>query len=129
MQALPANYAPRDVDIRLRTKIINVILRLNPPPVIPDDAQRYEQFGKNATEAAHLSDAVDNFRKAVRAAPWWADGYYNLAAVLEKAKMYGASADALQWCLRAAPNAPDAASVKLRIYQLQYQQSQQKSGP
>lgn len=124
---------PSEIVQRLRDSAISANLHLNQPLPIPAAAEQQEVFGKSAAETANnnsnLFDAIRFFKHATRIAPWWPDGYYNLAVVLEKAKMYGTAADALQWYLRAAPNAPDAANVKLKIYNLQYQQSQQQPNP
>ncbi len=123
LQSLP-DPAPIDVDKRLREQAITIVQRLKAPPSLPASATQYEIYGKTAAQSATDPDgllgAIDNLRKATNVAPWWADGYYNLAVVEERAKDYADAARSLGFYLLAKPNAPDAASVQSRIYTLQF---------
>lgn len=113
----------------LRDKIIDSAARMPLPPPIPDDAVRFETLGKvaveNAQNSGDLGKAYGQFANAVNIAPWWADGYYNLAVTSEKMKNYAGAAQNLKYYLRANPNASDAASIKLKIYALQSKAQQQ----
>lgn len=125
LQVLPAEWAPRDVEQRLEEKTIKVVLRMNPRPAIPQDAMRHEIYGitaaRTAKGPADLDNAVEEFDKVLRLAPWWAGAYKNLATVLEKEQRYRAAARNLQLYLLAAPNAPDAQAMQKEVYSLQYQ--------
>lgn len=133
------NVAQVDQATRLREKIIKVVLQLNPPPAIPQDAIRHAAYAQAAVEEAqkdakpsHLNDAVNETEEALRLAPWWAQGYFSLAALLEKTNRPGEAANALQLYLLADPqavlaqkNGMNAQDVQVKIYKLQYEAKQQ----
>lgn len=125
-------YLPPDIEQRLREKVIKVVLLLNPPPAIPQDAIRHAAYAQAAVDEAqkdanpsHLNDAVNELEKALRIAPWWAQAYFNLGAVLQKANRPGEAAQALQLYLLADPHASNAQDVQMEIYKLQYEAKQQ----
>lgn len=105
---------------RLRESIINLAQKLRPAPAVPEDAKRYMGRGTAAVEIAKtLEDfktAAAEFKQALRAAPWIASGYYNLALVLEKSGDFQAAMRNFKLYLLAAPGAADAQQVEARIY-------------
>ncbi len=113
-------------DQRLRETIIKLVQKLSPPPAVPEEARRFSVRGqiaiKDAKTAADFDEAAKEFGKAVRVAPWWADGYINQGVALEKAGKFNEAARALKFYLLAAPNAPDAQNVRDQIYALEYRQ-------
>lgn len=124
-----------DADKALREKIIKVVLQLNPPPAIPQEAIRHaayaqaavQEAGKNA-DTSDLNDAATEIEKALRIAPWWAQAYFNLGEVLQKANRPGEAAEALQLYLLADPqdllarkNGTNAEDVQMEIYKLQFE--------
>jgi ankyrin repeat protein len=128
LQGLPPEAALTDAEKPLREKIIKVVLQLNPAPALPEDAIRHAAYAQAAIEEAqkdaspsHVADAVKEWKEALRIAPWWADGYFNLAAVLKKADRPSEAAQALQLYLLASPNAQNAQDVKIEIYKLEYE--------
>lgn len=121
LQALP-DPPPLDADRRLRERIIKLALKLDPPPAIPDEAQRRMTSGEAASKSAQkrkeLIDAASEFQHALRLAPWLASGYFNLGELQEKLRWYGAAADNFDLYLLAAPTAKDVESVQKRITDL-----------
>lgn len=113
-------------DQRLRETIINLVQRLSPPPAIPEEARRFSVRGqvwvKQAKNPSDFDEAAKEFGKALRVAPWWADGYINHGISLEKAGKYNEAIRSLKLYLLAAPNAPDADKVKDQIYALELRQ-------
>ncbi len=113
-------------DQRVRETIIRVVQKLSPPPAVPEEARRFSIRGqiaiKEAKSAADFDEAAKEFGKALRLAPWWADGYINQGVALEKAGKFNEAARALKFYLLAAPNAPDAQNVRDQIYALEYRQ-------
>ncbi|HEY6008434.1 MAG TPA: PDZ domain-containing protein, partial [Geobacteraceae bacterium] len=69
--------------------------------------------------AGSLEGAVQEMEKAVAEAPWFADGYYNLAMVQEKAEHFGQAIRNFRLYLAAAPDAPNAGAVKAKCYGLE----------
>ena len=114
----------------LREKIIKLVQKIQPPPSVPEEALRYMGRGQAAFEIAKGHEdykrAIDEFRKAVRLAPWLADGYYNLALVQEKAGDFDNAMRSFKLYILAAPSATDTEEVKTRIYGLEYKAEQQQ---
>lgn len=115
LQSVPEGSAD---DQRLRETIIKLIQKLSPPPALPEEARRFSVRGqiaiKDAKSAVDFAEASKEFGKALRVAPWWADGYFNQGVALEKAGKYSQAARALKFYLLAAPNAPDVQNVRVR---------------
>jgi hypothetical protein len=123
-----AGYMPAESDQKWREKIIKLVSGLNPPPALPEDAIRHAAYAQAAIEEAqkdanpsHVADAIKELQEALRIAPWWADAYFNLGAVLKKADRPGEAAQAFQLYLLANPNAQNAQDVKMEIYRLEYE--------
>ncbi len=91
---------------------------------MPEEAERYLGRGQAAVEIAKLPEefqrAIVEFQKAVRSAPWLANGYYDLGVVQEKVGKFSDGMRSLKLYLLAAPDAKDAAEVKARVYALEY---------
>ena len=91
---------------------------------IPEEARRHFDRGMAAVELAKTpvdyEKAITEFEKAKSFAPNWADVYYNLGLVQEKAEKYGDAVTNLKQYLRLAPNAGDAEAVKSHINKLEY---------
>lgn len=89
LEALVQHLQANPTDTTLRERIIQMARALNPAPAIPAEARDYfirgTTIAKAATDAAGQKLAVENFQKALRIAPWWADALYNLAVAQELA--------------------------------------------
>jgi tetratricopeptide (TPR) repeat protein len=113
-------------DYALREKIIKHVQTMRPAPAIPEEAKRYIARGKaafkGAKEVKDFNEAAEEFKKALLAAPWLAEGYYNLGVVQDKAGQYAAAMDSLKLYIIAAPNATDVEKVKELIYEIEYRQ-------
>ena len=114
------------VDQRLREKIIKLAQQIQPPPAVPEEAERYMARGraavKSATSAKDFAEAANEFSKALRIAPWLAEGYYNLGVVQDKAGRYQDAIRNIKLYLVAAPNAPDAKDVRALMFEIEYRQ-------
>jgi len=126
LTALPTGATGDEVD-SLRNHLIRVADKLNPSPVVPEDAARHLAYAlaamtdwKSSGDTAKLSEAVDELNQVARLAPWRPEVYYNLGIVLEGQNQYAAAARNLKLYLLAAPNSPDADAVQQKIYQLEY---------
>jgi tetratricopeptide (TPR) repeat protein len=103
----------------LRTKIIDLAKSLYPRPAIPAEARRLMAQGidefKKADDPAGLRAAGETIWKAMRAAPWWANAYFNLALVQHECGYYVAEADSLKTYLQISPHGHDADTIKQRL--------------
>jgi hypothetical protein len=77
-----------------RRQIIKLALGLKPPPEIPEEARSH--FVMAAVLVSSADDnpddakrAVEEYKAALMAAPWWGDGYKKLAAAQKAAGQYG----------------------------------------
>lgn len=127
LQKLPEQWAPPEVLQKLREQIIQVVVRMNPRPVVPEDGNRHFAYalaaieeGKKSGDVSKLDDAINELNQALRIAPWWPQAYFNLGLVLEMRERYADAARNLRLYLLVAPNAPNAAEVQQKIYQLDY---------
>lgn len=111
---------------RLCESAIRVAQKLSPAPNIPEEARRFsiraQAWLKDAKSVADFGEAVKEFSKALRVAPWWGDMYYNRGVVLEKAGRYAEAIGSYKLYLLASPSAPDAGNVKDQIYALEVKQ-------
>lgn len=94
-----------------------------------DEARRHFNRGMAAVEMAKTPEdyvpAIKEFEQARDLAPDWADVYYNLGLVQEKAGKYRDAVTSLRRYLQLDPNSPDAAQVQALIDKTEYKAEQQ----
>ncbi|MEW6352959.1 MAG: tetratricopeptide repeat protein [Pseudomonadota bacterium] len=126
--ALQAVAEGSEQDQQLREKIIEVAAKLKPAPVVPEEVARFMARGRAAVGAAKdqqgFERAANEFRQALKLAPWLADAYYNLGVVLDKAEKYPEAIQNLKLYLHARRDAPDARQVQELIYEVEYRQEE-----
>ncbi|MFH1093712.1 MAG: tetratricopeptide repeat protein [Candidatus Omnitrophota bacterium] len=124
MQSLAEGPLNRDVIIR----VIGIYRALKPAPVISEEARKQASYGKAALDLAKdesgYFNAVQEYQKAIRLAPWWVDLYINTALIMEKAGLYTEAVEYLNLYLLAAPEAQDAEKVRAKLYELEYKAKQ-----
>jgi Ankyrin repeats (3 copies) len=102
--------------------ILKISDQVKPPPAIPDKAHEHMVTGatflKGAKSPEDFQQAVAEFQKAVLAAPWWGDAYYNLGVAEEAAGDYLAAKRDLQMHLDSNPGPSDAQAAKDKIYEI-----------
>ncbi len=115
-------------DAALREKIIKLSKKVKPTPAVPEEARRFLARGNAAFESAKTDEdyklALPEFRNAVNKAPWWADGYYNLAKTQEKTGDVDGALVNYRLCLAADPAGKDAESVRTLTYKLEFKAEQ-----
>ncbi len=91
---------------------------------ISDEARRHFDRGMAAVEMAKAPGdfevAISEFKQATTLAPDWADAYYNLGKVQERAEKFADAIASLRQYLSLKPNAQDAAEVRSLINKLQF---------
>ena len=96
---------------------------------VSEEARRHVDRGLAAVEMAKTPDdyerAISEFEKARSLAPDWADVYYNLGLVQEKAGKYGDAVVNFKKYLRLAPNSNETAKVKSLINKLEFKAEQE----
>ncbi len=120
--------APRgsEPDHRLREKIIPYVLSLKSPPSLSEEARHHANRGlaflKRAENREGFDSAISELEQALRLAPWWAEAYFNLGLVQEKAEEFDAAIQSLQFYLLAQPHSRDTDTVKKKIAELEVAQ-------
>lgn len=103
-------------------RAIDVAIRIRPLPALSESVMRHATAGeaavKSAREKADLAVARREFANALSEAPWWSDGWFNLAMLDQQIGNSGNVRRELIWYLRAAPDAPDRDSIRKQIESL-----------
>ncbi len=86
-------------------------------PAFPEEARAGQIKAELAFDQKRLPEAITHYLSALRAAPWWPDGYFNLANVLASVHAYDEAIFAMKRYLVLVPNAPDARADQDKIYQ------------
>jgi tetratricopeptide (TPR) repeat protein len=104
-------------------RAIDVSFKLRPRPAVSPDAIKHASSAVAAVKSAKgkqdFEGAQWEYQNALALAPWWANAWYNLAALDEQLDDVDGARFALQSYLRAAPEAPDRATVGMRLQNLQ----------
>ena len=116
-------------DIRIREKMAGLAASMPAPPQPGDEALRFMVRGQAKVKMGGTGSyeaAMEEMEKALMAAPWWADGYFNLGLIQEKAASYAEALQNLKLYLLAAPQSPDAKAVQMKIYEIEVAQEEAK---
>ncbi len=107
-------------DTALREKIIALVQTMSPAPAIPEEARAHyvmaQAFTEKATESSGFARAIDEYKAALLAAPWWAEAYEKLAIVQKAAHQYDDAIASLNLYLLTHP--ADARDAQDEIYKL-----------
>ena len=102
---------------------IELVSKMKPAPAIPEEAMRNfvkaATFLKAAKEASDYGYAIDAFKEALYAAPWWGDAYYNLGIALELAGHYDDAVESVKMYLLTKPGEPYAGQAQRKIYEIE----------
>ena len=122
-QAVPLAWPGGAIDVQSRAALIRLVRTLPQPPVVPDEARRHMDRGKILVGNAHgvedYKAAAAEMNAAVLAAPWWADGYFNLGLVQANEGAYADAIANLKAYLAANPASADAGAVEKKIDELE----------
>lgn len=106
LQALLAKYQQAPTD-DLAMTAIRTAEAMNPPPPIPEEARSLYVQGnvmvKSAQGPDDIKSAVKMYEDAVRKCPWFADAWYNLSLVREKAGDFKGAKVALGYVMQLQP--------------------------
>lgn len=86
------------------------------PPAFPEAARRFRVQAEFAFEQKRLEDAARLYREALKAAPWWPQGYMNRALILGELKRYPQAISDMKRFLALEPNHAGAREAQDRIY-------------
>lgn len=107
-------------DKTLREKIIQQVQTMKKVPAIPEVAREHYVMGATFMEKAHDNSgyerAIEQYKAALLAAPWWADAYKKLAIVQKTAAHYDDAIASLNFYIMTQP--VDARDAQDEIYKL-----------
>jgi tetratricopeptide (TPR) repeat protein len=118
------DYLRERRDFLVTKRAVEVEQRVDPPPVISAEAkERAVLAQKGMTEARDeksLARAIEEYREAIRLAPWWAELHLNLALALERHGDYRRAAKSLELFQLARPNEPRAGKITAKVHELKF---------
>ena len=116
-------------------KIIKLAVAMDKLPPAPEEARKHFVKGaalfKEAKSPADFSQVLDEFKQAVRIAPWWPEARYNFALACESAGEYASAIENLKlYLLFKLPDA-EARVIQDKIYVLEAKQekTEKESSP
>ena len=111
---------------QLREKIVHLAQQLQPPPALPEEANRHmvrgEAFAELAGDKSGFIKAAAEFQKAANAAPWLARAYFNMGIAQAEAEQFSQAIKSLEFYLFVAPYASDVQDVRNMIYKIEVRQ-------
>jgi hypothetical protein len=133
MGALQSAPEGSDAESKLRENIIRTAQKMGPSLKVPEEAARRMARASAAVELAKDENgyrkAANEYKEALKAAPWLAEAYYNLGILQEKSGDYSEAIKNLNLYLLARPRSEDAPRVREMIYKIEYKQEESAKGP
>lgn len=125
VRALPEDV-PDQQEIPARERVVRVATLMTPPPAVPPEAERFVVRGnttlQTGTDVETLRAAAQEFRRALRAAPWFGAALYGLAVVEGNRGEYDVAIANLN--LYVLTNPADALQARSRIAEFESRRGQ-----
>lgn len=86
-------------------------------PELPEEARRFKVQAEAAVRDKRLADALRYYGQAVNAAPWWAEGFFNVALLYAEQKQYEGAIRNMKRYLVLLPKAANAREAQDKIYE------------
>jgi ankyrin repeat protein len=107
------------VDWNLRVKMIKYVNSQEEPPALSDKAREHLVRGSYMLKHGQdVSEVEKEMAEALRADPWWLDGYYNLGLLQAQENQFGKATRNLGIFIAAAPPGPKSQAAQDKIYEL-----------
>lgn len=88
----------------------------NPKPAFPEGARRFRVQAEFAVEQRRFNDAARLYGEALKLAPWWPEGRFNVALVLAEVKRYPQAIVQMKRFLALEPQHAQARAAQDQIY-------------
>ncbi|MGQ0544317.1 MAG: tetratricopeptide repeat protein [Betaproteobacteria bacterium] len=85
-------------------------------PPLPEEARRFKVQAEAAFERKAYAEALNRYGAALEAAPWWSEGYFNIALLFAEQKIYVSAIKNMKRFLLLEPNHPRARDAQDQIY-------------
>jgi tetratricopeptide (TPR) repeat protein len=113
------------LDSEIRAKIIKYVAGWSEPPSVPSKAREHVVRANYLLKQGRSASLVlKEMTAAVDAAPWWAEGYYNLGLMHGDQKQFKEAMKMLQLFVDAAPTSPKAQEAQNKIFEFEIAQEE-----
>jgi tetratricopeptide (TPR) repeat protein len=85
-------------------------------PPLPEEARRFKVQAESAFERKDIEQALGHYGKACEIAPWWSEGYFNIALLLAETKRYDSAIKNMRRFLLLEPKHPKAREAQDQVY-------------
>jgi len=87
------------------------------PTELPEDVRRYRVQAESAVREKRFFYAAEAYDKALRVAPWWPQGHFNLALLYAELDLYAEAQTEMNKYLLLAPDAPNTRAAQDKVYE------------
>jgi len=88
----------------------------NPKPELPEEARKFKIQAEGAVQEKNFFEAADSYSEALKIAPWWPAGHFNLALVWGETGVFIEAEREMKRYLQLIPDAPNARAAQDKIY-------------
>lgn len=85
-------------------------------PELTEEARKHKVLAENAVEEKRYFDAIDQYDRALKIAPWWAEGRFKRGMLLGQQGVLGEAVSEMKRFLALAPESADARQAQDKIY-------------
>lgn len=118
-QSLQVGYQDAGFEQRIRNSAINLKRKKLRKMKLPEDIRRHRVRASAHIQSGAIKDAAKEFTQALLVAPYWGEGYYNLALVQEKLGEYKSAINNLNHYLESKPPKNERRLVQDKLYALE----------
>jgi hypothetical protein len=111
-----ANDAEERDQAKFKASLIDYQRMIAAGSTLPQEADMHRVQAESAVRSKQFYDAIDLYNKAVDVAPWWPQGYFNLALMFEATQEYPMAIREMHRYLLLVPNATNAKAAQDKIY-------------
>ena len=114
---LAAGIKAADADSAEFDRQLAIYTAASPKPELPEEARRYKVQAEAAVKAKDFETASERFSQALKIAPWWPQGRFNLALIYGELGLNARASAEMRRYLRLAVDAPNARQAQDKIYE------------
>ncbi len=85
-------------------------------PPLPEEVRRYKVQAESAVGRKDLNQATASYIEALQAAPWWSEGYFNVALLYAEQKYFDGAIRNMKRFLLLEPRHPKAREAQDQVY-------------
>ncbi len=104
-----------DDEVRFRNAVQRYGNGVAKPP-LPEAVIRFKVQAEGAVRDKDFEGAAEFYRQGLKAAPWWAEGYFNRALILAEVGDHDLAIGEMKRYLTLEPAAPNARAARDKIY-------------